>query len=248
MRRDRNHEALQMSKLKNEFDTAEAWLRAAVDALRPDFEAIGKTLPATIRGDFGFTSHGSKKTGISGQYYEGSASTDDVPKLIIRCNTDDPIAILEAVVHQAVHAVVGVKEGHGKAFREVGLRMGLEPPMRTSKAGKRLSERLHALAADLGPFPNARLNFETTGADGKEKRVADRPKKQETRQLRVECLVDGCGYCARASAKWLRIGLPLCPVHQEPMHPEKPLPEDDGDQEEGLRDDESPEAESTEES
>ena len=91
-----------MSKLKNEFDTAEAWLRAAFDALRPDFEAIGKTLPATMRGNFGFTSHGSKKTGITGQYYDGGASTDTIPKLIIRCNTDDPVAILEAVVHQCV--------------------------------------------------------------------------------------------------------------------------------------------------
>jgi hypothetical protein len=45
-------------------------------------------------------------------------------------------------------------------------RIGLEPPMRTSKAGKRLSVRFHALAAELGDFPNARLNFETTGADG----------------------------------------------------------------------------------
>ena len=128
-----------------------------------------------LRGNFGFTSHGSKKTGVSGQYYDGGASTDKIPKLIIRCNTDDPVAILEAVVHQCCHAVVGVKEGHGKAFREVALRIGLEPPMRTSRAGKRLAERLHALAAELGPFPNARLNFETTGADGKEKRVADRP-------------------------------------------------------------------------
>ena len=127
-----------MSKLKNEYDTAEAWLRAAFDALRPDFEAIGKTLPAAIHRNFGFTSHGSKKTGITGQYYDGGASTDKIPKLIIRCNTDDPAAILEAVVHQCVHAVVGVKEGHGKAFREVALRIGLEPPMRTSKAGKRL--------------------------------------------------------------------------------------------------------------
>ena len=237
-----------MTRLKNEHDTAEAWERAAVDRLRTDFEAIGKTLPPVIHCDFGFTSHGSKKTGITGQYYESGASTDDIPKLIVRCNTDDPIAILEAVVHQCVHAVVGVKEGHGKAFREVALRIGLEPPMRTSKAGKRLSERLHALSAELGPFPNARLNFETTGADGKEKRVADQPKKQENRQLKVECLVTGCGYCARATAMWLRIGLPLCPVHREPMHPEKPLPEDDGDQEEGTRDEEPTAAESTEES
>ena len=56
-----------------------------VDALRPDFEAIGKTLPAAIHGNFGFTSHGSKKTGITGQYYDGGASTDDNPE------TDHPL-------------------------------------------------------------------------------------------------------------------------------------------------------------
>jgi hypothetical protein len=237
-----------MSKLRNEFDTDQAWIRAAVDGLRPDFEAIGKTLPAAMRCNFGFTSHGSKKTGITGQYYDGGASADTIPKLIIRCNTDDPVAILEAVVHQCVHAVVGVQEGHGKAFRELALRIGLEPPMRTSKAGKRLRDRLHALSAELGPFPNARLNFETTGADGKEKRVADQPKTQENRQLKVECLVAGCGYCARAAAKWLRIGMPLCPVHREPMHPEKPLPKEEGaDQEEVAVEEEAP-AESPEES
>ena len=214
-----------MSKLKNEFDTAEAWLRGAVDGLRPDFEAIGKTLPPLIRCDFGFTSHGSKKTGVSGQYYEGGASTDGIPKLIIRCNTDDPVAILEAVVHQACHAAVGAQEGHGKAFREVALRMGLEPPMRTSKAGKRLSERLHALADDLGPFPNARLNFETRGPDGEEKIVADKPEKQESRQRKVECLIDGCGYIVRASAQTLRRGAPICPVHMKAMHHD-PLPEE----------------------
>ena len=224
MRRDLNEKSLQMSKTRNEYDTAEAWLKAAYEALRPDFEAIGKTLPAVIHADFGFTSHGSKKTGISGQFYEGSASTDGISKLIVRCNADDVIAILETVAHQGVHAVVGAEDGHGKAFREVALRIGLEPPMVTSKAGKRLTERLYALAAELGPFPNAKLNFETVGANGKAKHVSDQPKTQENRQLKVECLVDGCGYCARAAAKWLRIGLPLCPVHREPMHPEKPLP------------------------
>jgi hypothetical protein len=238
-----------MSKLKNEHDTAEAWERAAVDGLRADFEAIGKKLPPVIHCDFGFTSHGSKKTGISGQYYEGSASTDGIGKLIVRCNTDDPVAILEAVVHQCCHAAVGVQEGHGKAFRELALRIGLEPPMRTSRAGKRLTERLHALSAELGPFPNARLNFESTGADGKEKRVADRPKKQEARMLKAECLVSGCGYCVRTTSMWLRIGLPLCPVHKEPMHPEKPVPAaEDSATEEAAGEEESPETELSKES
>ena len=136
----------------NEFDTAEAYIRSVIDWARPDFEAIGKKLPPLIRCDFGFTSHGGKKTDVSGQYYEGSASADKIPKLIIRCNSDDPVSILEAVIHQCCHAAVGAQEGHGKAFREVALRIGLEPPMRTSRAGKRLRERLHALSEELGPL------------------------------------------------------------------------------------------------
>ena len=235
-----------MSKLKNEFDTAEAWLRAAFDALRPDFEAIGKTLPAAIRPNFGFTSHGSKKTGITGQYYDGGASTDTIPKLIIRCNTDDPAAILEAVVHQCVHAVVGVEEGHGKAYREVGLRIGLEPPCAPARPGSASASVYTSWPPELGPFPNARLNFETIGADGKEKRVADQPKKQENRQLKAAC--SKCGYTIRSTAKWFRVGMPCCPVDLVAMVLEKPLPDDDGDdREEGAREEEAL-AESPEES
>jgi hypothetical protein len=233
-----------MSKLKNEHDTAEGWLKGAFFGLGPDFEAIGKVLPAVIHADFGFTSHGSKKTGISGQFFEGSVSTDQIGKLIVRCNTDDVITILEAVVHQAVHAVVGIKDGHGKAFRETALRIGLEPPMRTSKAGKRLTERLHVLAAELGPFPNARLNFETVSADGKEKLVADQPKTQENRQLKATC--PKCGYTVRTTAKWFRVGMPCCPVDSIAMVLEKPLPAEDVDQAEGTAEEQSPEADSTE--
>ena len=212
-------------KNDNEHQTAEAWLLAAIDALRPDFEAIGKPLPAVIHADWGFDGHGTKKTQINGQFWEGSASTDGIPKIVIRCVTDDVVTILEAVSHQCVHGAVGAKEGHGRAFREVALQIGLEPPMRTSKAGKRLRERLDALADALGPFPNAKLNFETHGPDGVEKIVADKPEKQEARQLKAQCLVDGCGYIVRVSALHLRRGAPICPVHQKGMH-HAPLPEE----------------------
>ena len=128
----------------------------------------------------------------------------------------------------------------------MALRIGLEPPMRTSKAGKRLSERVNALAAELGPFPNARLNFETTGADGKEKRVADQPKKQENRQLRAACPV--CGFPIRTSAKWFRVGMPCCPVDQVPMVLEEPLPKEQGEDREERGREEEALAESSEES
>ena len=87
-----------------------------------------------------------------------------------------------------------------------------------------------------GPFPNARLNFETIGADGKEKRVADQPKKQENRAAESGMPAPKCGYTVRTTAKWFRVGMPCCPVDLVPMVLEKPLPDDDGDdQEEGAR-------------
>ena len=211
------------SKQRNEHLTAESWLIAAVDALRPDFEAAGKTIPESLHCDWGFDGHGIKKTEVSGQFWEGSASTDEIPKIIIRSVTDDVVAILDALVHQCVHAAVGAQEGHGKGFRELALRIGLDPPMRTSKAGKRLRERLHALSEGLGPFPNARLNFETHSVDGSKKIVADKPDTQESRQRKAECLIDACGYIVRASAQTLRRGAPLCPIHNKAMwHEELP--------------------------
>ena len=108
-----------------------------------------------------------------------------------------------------------------------------------ARPGSACRGRLHALSAELGPFPNARLNFETTGADGKEKRVADQPKKQENRQLKAACLVEVRIFRPPA-AKWFRVGMPCCPVIWAPMDPEKPLPDEDGDdREEGAREEEA---------
>jgi hypothetical protein len=212
-------------KQRNVHLTAESWLIAAVDALRPDFELAGKKIPESLHCDWGFDGHGSKKTEVSGQFWEGSASTDEIPKIIIRSVTDDVVTILDALVHQCVHACVGAQEGHGKGFRELALRIGLDPPMRTSKAGKRLRERLHAVAEGLGPFPNAKLNFDTHTAEGMQKVVADKPDKQESRQRKAECLIDACGYIVRASAQTLRRGAPLCPIHTKPMWHEELPPE-----------------------
>ena len=110
-------------KHRNEHLTAESWLIAAVDALRADFTATGKKIPEPLHCDWGFDGHGTKKTEVSGQFWEGSASTDGIPKIIIRSVTDDVVAILDALVHQCVHASVGAQEGHGKGFRELALRI-----------------------------------------------------------------------------------------------------------------------------
>ena len=69
--------------------------------------------------------------------------------------------------------------------------------MRATSAGAALRERLHALSADLGPYPHAVL----TGGDGR--------KKQTTRMLKVQC--EDCGCLARMTRQWLdSAGAPTC--------------------------------------
>lgn len=214
---------------RNSLETAEEFLRRIIyEGFATAFAEQGYTLPAKIDIDFGFTSHGSRK-GPVGEYFEGAATTNGVPKMNIRCHTAEIDPILEAVGHQCLHAAVGAAESHGKKFRDAALRMQfVGASMKEVVPGPKLMERVHALAESLGPFPRGALKFEThdhAGVEKPPKLSADSPERQENRHLKCECLIDDCGYIARVSGKTLREkGAPLCPVHRAPMW-HVPLPD-----------------------
>jgi hypothetical protein len=209
-----------VSKGRNEFETAEAWLRAAIEAIRAELPS-GYKLPEKIDVDFGFTSHG-KRNGPIGEVWDGAACSNGVPKLIIRCHTADIDAVMDSLAHQVDHAVVGAKAGHGKPFRDFALRWGLEGKMREAVPGEQLRRRLHDIAESLGPFPGGALDFEKYSPNGEERRVVDVSDRQKNRQLKAMCLE--CEYIVRVSAQNLRRAVPHCPVCQKPMWHEE-LPE-----------------------
>jgi hypothetical protein len=133
-------------------------------------------------------------------------------------------------VHELVHASLPPEAKHGKLFREAALRIGLEGQMRHAMPGPVLRERLNALAASLGPFPHARLNFDRMTLAGLV--ASDRPKKQGTRMLKAECPAPGCGYTVRVAARWItECGPPHCPLHGQ-MHTE--LGQQDGEAGDGT--------------
>jgi hypothetical protein len=218
-----------MSK-RNSHETAEGWFLAAIEEVRPWFkeietEDVKYDIPSPINVDHCFTEHGTRK-GPTGSFWSGATTSNGVGKIIIRSNTADPFKLLEALMHQLVHAVVGPEHKHGMPFKTCALPLGLVSPMSHSTAGVRLTARLTALAEELGPFPRGAHNFETQGPDGKEKIskvAADVEETQKTRQLKCECPAPNCGYLARVTALHLRRGAPICPVHQGPMlHDELP--------------------------
>ena len=149
---------------------------------------------------------------MAGECWHAGASDDGHHEIIIRADFADQAEVLGILVHELVHAGLPPDAKHGKAFREAALRIGLEGPMRHAMPGAVLKERLNELAASLGPFPHARLNFDRVTLAGEV--VADRPKKQGTRMLKAECLGAGCGYTVRVAARWIKdCGPPHCPKH-----------------------------------
>jgi hypothetical protein len=219
---------------RNEHQNAETWFLAAIDAVRPWFkeietEDVKYDIPSPVNVDHSFTEHGTRK-GPTGSFWSGATMSNGVPKVIIRSNTADPFKLLEALMHQLVHAVVGPEHKHGMPFKACALPLGLVGPMSHSTAGVRLTARLKTLEEDLGPFPRGAHNFEAQGPDGNERKqrlVADVEEAQRCRQLKAECPVPGCGYVARVTALHLRRGAPLCGVHKVAMlHEELPADPD----------------------
>jgi rubrerythrin len=129
-----------------------------------------------------------------------------------------PEEVLAVLVHEMIHAEVGVQAKHGKEFKERALAVGLEGRMTATTAGEELAARLLDLADELGDYPHDSLQGKTTGK-----------KKDGTRQLKLECPV--CGYIVRTSAKWIEVGLPACPCG-ETLLPEgvAPKPKDEGEE------------------
>ena len=176
----------------------EEWLAAAVCEMRPWFVDYGQPLPELVRVSCGWPSRGglsAKKRSI-GQCWTPIASADKATEVFISPVLADPVRVLDVLVHELVHAAVGVDKGHKGPFRKLAMALGLEGKMTETVAGEALTVRLNDLSVALGQYPHASL-------DPKAGR-----KSQGTRMLKATCTA--CGFTMRVAAKWAEYGLPVC--------------------------------------
>jgi hypothetical protein len=176
----------------------EKWLMTMVDKLRPYFESLGHPIPAQVAATCGWPSHGAlRKRRVIGECWPAIASTNGTVEIFISPSLSDSIEVGATLVHELVHAGIGNEHGHKGPFKRLAVGMGLEGPMRSTRASGVLRERLNALIAEVGPYPHATLNGSL------------RRGKQDARLLKVECQT--CGYTARITRRWIALGLPICP-------------------------------------
>lgn len=203
----------------------EQWLQAAVTVMTPTFEVHNFKVPA-IHVSTGWPSKGGcgtrKRT--LGQCWDAKASEDGKCQIFISpmlLQSDDPCSnVLQVLIHEVCHAVVGCAQGHGKAFKSCATAVGLEGKMTSTHASPDLMARFTEWMKELGPYPHSQLNPKLSGI-----------KKQTTRMIKCEC---ACGFIVRASRKALEeTGAPICPHNKESMKFDLP----DADDGEGDSDD-----------
>jgi len=164
------------------FDTREAWLRRAVDRMRPWFAEAGSPVPDVLHVSVGFTGSGSSNA--IGACWTRDASADKRHQIFISPVHDTDFAMLATLVHELVHAALPWGAKHGKLFRDLGIKIGLRKPWRATSAGPMLAKRIEALLVDLGPSQHPTLTLAM-------KEAAERQP-----QRTYEC---GCGIKVRAA-------------------------------------------------
>ena len=183
--------------------TREQWLQNAVDMVEPIFKNKGYKIPK-IQVSCGFPSTGNKTKHI-GQCWGRSSTSDGVTQLFISPILDEPVQVLDTLIHELVHAIDDCIHHHGPEFKKIATDVGLQGPMREASAGPWLKEHLIGIAKQLGKYPHSKINL----AHSSSKKTGPRP--------RAKC--KKCGYEVTPLKKWLHMGPPLCPKHTTEMEP-----------------------------
>ena len=175
--------------------TREDWLTEGARRIIDIFVECGYTMPK-IRISCSWPGGASPNKRI-GECWSRNASADGTNEIFISPIIADPVAALDILTHEMVHAVDDCVHGHRREFTAIGRKIGLTGKPTSMHAAPELRARLTAIAADLGHYPHAKLEPALAGR-----------KKQTSRQLKHECT--DCGAIWRMAGKWQATQCPCC--------------------------------------
>lgn len=190
-------------------ESREDWLIKASEKMIPWLTAAGAGIRPKYRVSVGWPlgkRPGKNTSNTIGQCFCSSCSKDGTHEVFISPALDDAEVVLATLLHELVHAFVGIKAKHGRDFKVIAVKAGLTGKMTATVASDDLKPKLADLAKKLGDYPHAAL-----GSKGK-----TITPKQTTRLIKLEC---ECGYIIRTTQKWIDVGVPTCVCGQEFVSP-----------------------------
>lgn len=178
--------------------TREQWLNAAVDELRPMFQALAPHPAAQrIRVTCGYPSNWKRSKAL-GECHPATNSADNHYEILIAPTLAKPRDVFAVLVHEVAHTCAG-QMNHGRLFGQTCEALGLIPHAtkgyKATSPSDAFDDLFAGIVESLGDYPHAELS--TAGA-----------KVQATRLLK--CFCPSCGYTFRTTAKWMLVGMPTC--------------------------------------
>jgi len=190
--------------------TREAWLVAALwQFIDAHFIEAGYEVPANIRCTCGFPAKHAlaRKHQRVGECWAPTASMDNTIEISVSPVLSKPMRVLDVLIHEVVHAVVGLEHGHRAPFSQCAKKVGLLAPWVGTSASDDLKITMAGWIKALGPYPHAALVTKyaidpDTGKPDLTKPLKDRSSNppQSTRMLKFQC--DACGCIIRTTRKW----------------------------------------------
>lgn len=183
------------------YKTREQWLNAAIKRIRPLFRTAGKELPDNIRVSCGWPVGRVNK--ITGQIMSQEISESKHFEIFISPMLSDSVKVMGTLIHELVHATVGLDKGHSGEFKTLALRLGLTGKMTSTTIGEELNKTLGIIKNNLGEYPHGKVKI-------------NKPRETPTRVKLYSPVVEGLHVLM--SSKWLEShGAPLCPYSQREM-------------------------------
>lgn len=178
--------------------TREDWMNDFFKVVHALFKSASYEVKQNLRFSCGFPYgfHGKK---ANGQCWSVERSDDGTFEIFVSPEVDEGREVAAILIHEITHSIVGLDQGHGKAFRDCARKVGLIKPFTSSVAGDRLNGWIDDQLKVIGTYPHAKL-------------TPDQIKRQGTRMIKLTCF--NCGYTVRAAQKWIDKGLPLCPCSE----------------------------------
>ena len=172
----------------------EEWLHALCGKFNELFKGIGYEIPPNIKISCGFPSKGVRSKSI-GECWDNDCSDGKFSEIFISPKLDEPLVVASTLVHEIIHATIGVKEKHNKVFKDMALKIGLEGKMTATVAGEGLKDKLTKILSEMDKYPHSKLN----------PRIIKTTSKKNS--YKIFCV---CGYIVRTSPKWIARGVPTC--------------------------------------
>jgi hypothetical protein len=188
----------------------ESYLIAAIDRIRPLFQAAGLDVPP-VRVSVGWPGGRGGKNKI-GSCWPRAASKDGTFQVFVSPVVDDTHQALGVLVHELCHACTDCS-GHGADFSKLARAVGLEGKLTATYPSQTLLDRLNGFVIEpMGTYPHSAIVPEESGE-----------KKQGTRM--VKCVCEESGYTCRTTRSWLdQYGAPISPKTKRPMTVIEPEP------------------------